>query len=44
MTTQEREIKLLNKIVASQNDTIKTYRDIIVPMYQKQIKDLKGEK
>ena len=44
MTTQEREIKLLNKIVATQNDTIKMYREVIFPMYQKQIKDLKGEK
>ena len=44
MTRQESEIRLLKKMVSTQTDTIKMYKNIIVPMYQKQIKDLKVEK
>jgi len=40
MNTQEREINLLNKIIATQNDLLKLNKDILVPMYKKHIEQL----
>ena len=47
MTSQEREIRLLNKILESQEETIKIYQESIVPMYEiriKRFKELLNEK
>ena len=41
MNTQEREINLLRKIIATQNDLLKLNKDILVPMYKKHIEQLK---
>ena len=41
MNTQEREINLLRKVIATQNDLLKLNKDILVPMYKKHIEQLK---
>ena len=41
MNTQEREINLLRKIIATQNDLLKLNKDVLVPMYKKHIEQLK---
>jgi hypothetical protein len=41
MNTQEREINLLRKVIATQNDLLKLNKDVLVPMYKKHIEQLK---
>jgi len=43
MNTQEREIRLLNKILESQEETIKIYQESIVPMLEIRIKNLEEQ-
>ena len=43
MNTQEREIILLNKILESQEETIKIYQESIVPMLEIRIKNLEEQ-
>ena len=43
MNTQEREIKLLNKILDSQGETIKIYQESIIPLYELRIKNLENQ-
>ena len=40
MNKQEREINLLRKIIATQNDLLKLNKDVLVPMYKKHIEQL----
>jgi alanine-alpha-ketoisovalerate/valine-pyruvate aminotransferase len=42
MNTQEREINLLRKVIATQNDLLKLNKDVLVPMYKDRIKELEA--
>ena len=43
MTTQEREIILLNKILETQEETLRIYQESIVPMLMVRIKNLEEQ-
>ena len=43
MKNQEREIRLLQKLVATQNDMLKLNKDVLVPMYKERIKQLETD-
>ena len=43
MNTQEREIILLNKILETQEETLRIYQESIVPMLMVRIKNLEEQ-
>ena len=43
MTSQQREIRLLNKIISTQDQMIKDYQKIVIPIYVERILKLEND-
>ena len=43
MTSDQKEIRNLNKIVSIQSDLLKMNKDVLIPMYKHRIKQLEDD-